>query len=560
MKISSLTSALRRLQEVVVRFPVSLLLLIGFAVLSWLEINAGYYIPSQQFYFFPTGTIVGITAMLGVENLRFQQWKKHGLTLVCVLLWSVYCAYLPDKNMMYFDSGLQFFILGAVFVVAAFFISFPKKNQDAAFWGFSRNAVVRLCESVIFGVVIFAGLSVALLSVDSLFDIAVSDKYYLNLAVCCFILFTPIYFLTTVPDKTKKYQADLSFNQALRILGVYIALPILGLYIAILYTYLIKIVAVWELPNGWVSTLVSILAVGGLLVMLILYPVWLKKEDKVVNFFTRYFGLLILPLLVLMSVGIFRRIADYGITINRCYILVLNLWFYGIFIYLFLTKNRHIRWIVISPTIIFLLASIGPWRISNIVKQSIYNRLETTLSQLDFLDGGKISMTDSKIYFAQMDSTAKASVREPLDYLADTYGMASIQPFFTDDVTAKTRYNLIRDLYLNLTGSVSNSIYFLITVDNIALPNINDYHSFVYFNTANGDTLSIPIHNGIHKLVKAGAKDGDYVENIPFSTTNENLVIKESKYSLYIKEVNGHYYRQNDSITISSFDGFLFYK
>jgi hypothetical protein len=381
MKTFSLISVLNSLQVVVKRFPIALLLLFGVAVLSWLEFNhqisGGYYVPFNLWVFCVGGTLVGITAALGVEHFALREWKKYLLTLVCVLLWGVYCLFLPyEDGQVHFDLGLQIFILGAVFVASAFFISFLKKNQDAAFWGFSRSAVMRLCEAVLFGGIIYVGLIVALGAIKTLFDVPVSEKCYVVLAIFCGELFAPIYFLATIPSKTEKFQADLSFPKVLKTLGLHILLPILGIYILILYAYLIKIIALWELPNGWVSILVSILAIGGLLVILILYPVWLTKENRVVNLFTRYFGLLILPLLVLMSVGIFRRIADYGITINRCYILLLNLWFYGIFIYLFLTKSLHIRWIAISPTVILLLASIGPWRVSNIVKHFGSDNLE----------------------------------------------------------------------------------------------------------------------------------------------------------------------------------------
>ena len=36
-----------------------------------------------------------------------------------------------------------------------------------------------------------------------------------------------------------------------KVLGLYILLPILAIYTVILYGYLIKIIATWELPNGW---------------------------------------------------------------------------------------------------------------------------------------------------------------------------------------------------------------------------------------------------------------------------------------------------------------------
>ena len=88
---------------------------------------------------------------------------------------------------------------------------------------------------------------------------------------------------------------------------MYIIVPILSLYVLILYVYLITIVVQWQLPDGWVSTLVSVLALGGFLTMAIVYPLAVQK-DKLVSWLFRYFPLLLMPLLVLMSVGIARRL------------------------------------------------------------------------------------------------------------------------------------------------------------------------------------------------------------------------------------------------------------
>jgi hypothetical protein len=182
--------------------------------------------------------------------------------------------------------------------------------------------------------------------------------------------------------------------------------------------------------------------------------------------------------------------------------------------------------------------------------------LETTLNQLDFLKDGKISLKESGIYFAKMDSTAKASVREPLDYLADTYGMESVQPFFTDSIGKDYIYKVISDLSLRFNNdqSADTQHYFSFNVQNIELPDISIYRSFVYIDTSNCDTLTIPIQKNILKLAKRDKT------NIPFSTQDKDIVIDGNDYSLYVKHANGNYYSQNDSITIFNFEGFLFYK
>lgn len=164
----------------------------------------------------------------------------------------------------------------------------------------------------------FCGLSLAIYSLEVLFKIDISDKVYQNLSVLCYILFAPVYFLSNVPEKAEMFKQDNTFDIFFKILGLYIFLPILALYTLILYVYLVQIIIKWELPNGWVSTLVSILGLGGFLCMFILYPLRLQNDNKFVNILSKYFSVVLMPLLVLMSIGIFRRLSDYGLTINRC--------------------------------------------------------------------------------------------------------------------------------------------------------------------------------------------------------------------------------------------------
>lgn len=77
---------------------------------------------------------------------------------------------------------------------------------------------------------------------------------------------------------------------------------------------------------------------------------------------------LILPLLLLMTIGIIRRFNDYGITINRLYLATLNGWFYIVCIGLFVIKARRINWIPVSFAGIFLLTSALPVNYAGITR------------------------------------------------------------------------------------------------------------------------------------------------------------------------------------------------
>ena len=146
-------------------------------------------------------------------------------------------------------------------------------------------------------------------------------------------------------------------------------MPLLALYLIVLYVYGIRILVRWELPDGGVGWLVSVLMVGCVVVELGLYPLMRSGEAKPFErWIVRWLPVLILPLLLLMTVGIARRLSDYGITPLRLYLLTFNLWCYAVCIGLFVGRARRIRWIMTSLAAVFLLTSVLPVNFTSVVK------------------------------------------------------------------------------------------------------------------------------------------------------------------------------------------------
>jgi hypothetical protein len=346
------------------RFPVSILLIVCYASLNFALINHSNSIRdlSFQLYIFLTlGSVISIAATLWLEDFVSEP-KQYIITAAITLLWGAYCFFLLPSDKLNTFRIVELFAIGITAYLAMFFISFLKKNKDRAFWKFTMQTIAQLFLSAGFGIIICAGLFMALWAVEKLFDIKFGDLFllYWYLSTFCFGLFSPLYFLANIPGKVAKHNEEISLNKISKIFALYILTPLAAIYAVILYVYLIKIIVVWELPNGLVSYLVSSLMCVGLFIITLLYPARFSL--------CRYFGLLMLPLLALMSVGILRRFDDYGITILRGYVLLLNLWAYGICIHLFITKAQRIKWIPISFAAIILLFSVGPWSIPNITK------------------------------------------------------------------------------------------------------------------------------------------------------------------------------------------------
>jgi hypothetical protein len=215
-----------------------------------------------------------------------------------------------------------------------------------------------------------------------------------------------ILFLSQIPDPWPS-EADLPriASRAVR----WLFLPLLILYLFTLYIYLFRILFQWELPEGEVSVLVAVSMGIMLSVVFVMGPRG------------RIFPWLMLPLLVLMSVGIIRRISDYGVTVDRVYLALFNLWCYGVCLYLGITACRRFRWVPLSFALLLLLSSIGPWNVSRMVRKEMQKEVRSLLSDAE------MPLTQEQM--ASLDPDTRHLLQDKLDYLQDSYGDYAIREF-----------------------------------------------------------------------------------------------------------------------------------
>jgi len=397
------------------------------------------------------------------------------------------------------------------------------------------------------------------------------------LSVLCYVLFAPVYFLSNVPVKTEMYKQESGFDTFFKILGLYIFLPILALYTLILYVYLLQIIIKWELPNGWVSTLVSILGLGGFLCMFILYPLRLQNDNKFVNILSKYFPVVLMPLLVLMSIGIFRRLGDYGLTINRCLVLILNVWFYGISVYLFITKSKHLKWIVISFATVALIVSVGPWSVFSITKHSMEKEIGQLLNDAKLLKAGKI-VDNSKSTIA-VDTITSKRLSEDIKYTFRNFGYTCFQPYFKQSIQKWNVFDVIDKL--GLKDAEQEHTYFnAYTNRKDKVINIESYKQFVKLNayekgkdtlcsTAN---LKAVIKNEILLVYQAGTENKTITISLADKLSmfqqgkaddrtydSKDMTIEGVNYKLVILSASGNFIHQ-DSVSINNIDAYLFLK
>ena len=419
---TSFFSRLRtRFATALVRFPLAVAGILVFTVFLILEeVVPEFELATAWWIFISLATLVSLAVVMATES-RVSRLISLGfqVAMTAIVLW--YSLSIPQQPST--AQIVQLVVVYAVTVLMAYVLAYLKPGADGAFRTFAVRVTIQGIISYVFAGVLMGGLSLALFSVKTLFNLNIPEDVFESLMISCMVGFGPLYLLSNVPTREEMDEEETTMPKVLKILGMYIIVPILSLYVLILYVYLITIVVQWQLPDGWVSTLVSVLALGGFLTMAIVYPLAVQK-DKLVSWLFRYFPLLLMPLLVLMSVGIARRLNDYGLTINRGFVLLLNVWLYGISIYLFLTQSRHLKWIVVSFAVVAFLAVSGPWSVASVTERSMLGDLRSELQQAGYLQSGQVKV--------QLSDAQRERISELSEYLTSTFGAGVLQSIESD--------------------------------------------------------------------------------------------------------------------------------
>jgi len=479
-----------------------------------------------------------LTLLLGISWLiatRFliEQFKTpnkwlwvKGVTLVLLV---VFYFHLPDLDVHYGNDTFYirfglYFLAGHLFVL---FAPFVFKWNAAAYWNYLKSMGIAIVRSGLFSGILFLGLVLALLAVDSLFEMEVDEERYFQLFIFCLGVVNTWIYLSDFP-KDVHQETQVHFNKAIEVLIKYILLPLVILYLIILYAYGIKILFQWELPKGWVSYLVTALAFLGFTVEMLIHPVQKIVQSRTMNKYHPWFYILMLPLIVLLFVAIYRRIADHGITENRYFVLALAFWILGITLYMLFSKKRYLKVIPLSLFAIAVLSSFGPWGAFSISKNSQLNQFKKVYAKV--MANNKVATgKEYKQLESIIDYLGNLKAANVLD---ETVGISMNEAFLD---TTKNKYNFYDyDMSEKTLDSVGMTV---VPEDNDAIFGASNYYRFgmnklepFSFDIKEYDCF-IPIqlndyHNGIAEI-------GEY--EVAFSAKNNELTLTEKDNSFVIK-------------------------
>ncbi len=386
-----------------------------------------------------------ISAAVASEKWRLEQWKKWLPTLAAVLGLAIYFFTLdfpdnePGVNTMIRYAGLSLF---AHLLVA--YLPYLDATPVEDFWEYNKRLFGNFVVGVFYSGVIFAGLAIAILAVDNLFDLRINEKIYGHLFVLVGGIFNTAFFLANFPVKYEGIaEAGSPYNAAIKNLSKFILIPIVGIYFLILYAYSFKILATWNLPKGWVSSLVLGFSIAGIFTYLLNYLLVKFDNNKLVTGYRKWFFFVLLPMVGLLFVGIGKRINDYGITEERFVVATAGIWLLLMSLYFIFSKKDNIKFIPISLSVFALLTVLGPLNAFRLAGKSQMGVLKNLLEKNGMLaDGQAVPAKDS------LTTQDAESIRSILYYMREHGHLEKVRAWFPSimDTTDLADWNTVENM------------------------------------------------------------------------------------------------------------------
>ncbi len=387
-------------------------------------------------YYLSVGTLLSLTLHLWCEEMKRIIPKiavQAGMHLLLILDAIYLYSYSYEKS--FTEIGIAHGAGILAIGLSVFFLSFFKEKNDIPSWNFALSSITACVTANVIGCIMSGGICFLILSVHKLFDLSIDSTCYLYVVILCNVCLSMFLFLGLLPQKQEKHNTRPLQHSFLNGVIHYLFLPLTGGYLIVLYIYALRILINWELPIGWVSWLVITLMTGCIVIEFGLYPSRMAQQKRTDNLIARWLPLFVLPLLFLMTIGIIRRFNDYGVTINRLYLITLNIWCYFVCIILIIIKAKRISWIPISFSLVFLLTSVLPVNYASITRQIIQKEVNQTIIRQKPMLNLPLSQEQYNQWLKTFSSEQARQINEKFIYLYEWFGKESICQWIDEDAS-----------------------------------------------------------------------------------------------------------------------------
>ncbi len=435
-KFPSLDALLKAAVHTFSRFPLTLLCALLSAGLGVALAEVAYDSPVKHLLqCILAASTLGIPLFTVAVLYAEKNGKSKVTTLlfqgIGVLLLAGYYFSLPEDFFRINETGARYVLISITLHFLVAYLPFLGGEQINGFWQYNKTLFLRFLLSLLYSVVLFIGLAIALAAMDFLFGVDIDGDSYLELWIIISLVINTWIFLAGLPENLNTLSEAHEYPRGLQIFSQYILLPLVGLYLVILYLYEFKIIAAWNWPKGWVSELILWYSAVGILALLLLWPLRELNASKWVRTYANWFFRLLIPLVVMLFFAIAYRINQYGITPNRYFVLAMAIGLTIVVLYFVFSRKKDIRIVSIVISLLAFLSAFGPWGAFVVSERDQVGRLGEYLEKYEIL-----TATDKKEAASKITYEDRQEMSSLISYLSAWHGGEAFKAWLPDSVLA----------------------------------------------------------------------------------------------------------------------------
>ncbi len=357
--VTLLQDRAKSISRAVIRFPVVIAFLVTIAVLTSLQIEV--YTRNFAKEFLPL--IVGIF-LSGAVQIACEKMKKplsvflisQGAVLaVTAAAYFLRIFYLHDAGLV---DGLRVILLSFALLTSALWL--PSIRWKANFNDVFMSLFKACFTAGFFSAVIWGGISLILLAVDSLQLLKLPMNLLAHISVWIWILLAPLLVLSLTPlfdgSEEEKLHAEKQSKcpPFLRILLSFVLIPLAALFTLVLLAYMAK-----TLVNGDSKALMEPFILFYSIVVILLYVLASEIDNKMSSFYRFVFPKIMVGLAFYQLIVSSMKIPGEGVTYGRYFVLLFCIFsvVIGVLMSIFPVKRNHILAFVLTA---FAITAILP--------------------------------------------------------------------------------------------------------------------------------------------------------------------------------------------------------
>ncbi|MEK4946421.1 DUF4153 domain-containing protein [Carnobacterium sp. FSL W8-0810] len=514
------------------RYPLSVVFLVAIAGLNAYMIQQEADDYTRYLYSFFIGVFLSATAQHVYERF-FEKTMQRILLMVGAIILTVLYFYTIGSSV---DYDLETTIkTGIIFFALTFaFMWIPTINSKVTFNKSFLATFKSFFTTVLFSVVLYAGIGFILLAVDQLLF---SLDYKVNLHCLNLVasLFAPIFFLSGTPlylskqdestqsleeqaDKQEQIEQELMVPKVLELLLSYIVIPLTAIFTIILLVYLLQNIT----GEFWTNNLLEPMLVSYAITVIIVYFLVSTINTKSAIFFRKIFPKVLVPIVLFQTVSSVLRIQETGLTLGRYYVILFGVFAFIAGIIFSVLPVRKNGWVAVVLIVFSLISILPPVDAFTVSRVSQTNLLKETLVKNNMLEGNKI------IPNASIPDEDKIKISQTIDYLASMNYSKEIEWLAPYNQRLNYQFEEVvgfEPVYDESSFSPNQSYYATIDWKGSPLLSIEDYDKMIVFSQYNSPTLSaidFEVENSTYDII---SKNEDNTTNLSLINEQNDTLI-----------------------------------